>query len=176
MHPPISVLIILALSCAASAVFFTKASDNDYPRIGRSNFFTSGNGNHYPRIGRRETSRAQILLPGLEFNDLAMADKRGVFTQGPHGSYPRVGRTSGGRRRGDDYASERKEMSENLEGERVYEIEGNNVGHGGVIDSWHSSVPLEIMFELFDSDSDGKLSKEEFVSGLSRYPQHRSLY
>ncbi|BFZ22816.1 hypothetical protein BsWGS_25855 [Bradybaena similaris] len=173
------IFIVLAVCGCACAVFYTKSTDNDYPRIGRRAFYTAGSGIHYPRIGRRNAAASQLLLPGLEFSETPVFDKRGVFTQSAHGSYPRVGRGSEESASSEEYVNERG----NKFLERIADIkeemeESNGRIKGGsskLDDSRNVHLPLEIMFTAFDVDSDGKLSKGEFSSGLSKYRQQASV-
>uniref|UniRef100_A0A0B7ABG0 EF-hand domain-containing protein n=1 Tax=Arion vulgaris TaxID=1028688 RepID=A0A0B7ABG0_9EUPU len=171
MHQPNYAIIILALTGTACAVFYTKSADNDYPRIGRRSFYTSGNPNHYPRIGRRDASNSQLLLPGLEFTDLTSLDKRGVFTQSAHGSYPRVGRGSEESASSEEYVNEsRKKLLERIAGiKEAIEDGTSSEGSSGQDDREHFKSSLNIMFKAFDVDSNGKLSKEEFTSGMNKY-------
>lgn len=96
-----TVWLICVLAGTSCAVFYTKSTDNDYPRIGRRSFFTGGGtSSFYPRVGR---SRLLIATSGNTNDDitsggqaydgdfLSLINKRGIFTSGDQG-FPRVGR------------------------------------------------------------------------------------
>ncbi|CAG5131639.1 unnamed protein product [Candidula unifasciata] len=178
MYQLTHIFLMLAVSGCACAVFYTKSTDNDYPRIGRRTFYTTGSGIHYPRIGRRDAAGSQLLLPGVDFSDMATFEKRGVFTQSAHGSYPRVGRGSEESASGEDYLNERgNKFLARIAGfkDDIEESSRSKGDNSKQEDSSSGNSPLDIMFTAFDVDSDGKLSKEEFSSGLRKYRQQTTV-
>ena len=97
MQELMAVWLICVLAGTSCAVFYTKSSDNDYPRIGRRAFFTGGvKGSNYPRIGRSSPGfGTDDVMSGYGGHFLSQS-KRGLFTAGDRG-FPRIGRGEGGR-------------------------------------------------------------------------------
>nr|Q25077.1 RecName: Full=HCS2 neuropeptides; AltName: Full=CNP neuropeptides; AltName: Full=Command neuron-specific peptides; Contains: RecName: Full=Peptide CNP1; AltName: Full=CNP1; Contains: RecName: Full=Peptide CNP2; AltName: Full=CNP2; AltName: Full=DYPRLamide; Contains: RecName: Full=Peptide CNP3; AltName: Full=CNP3; Contains: RecName: Full=Peptide CNP4; AltName: Full=CNP4; Flags: Precursor [Helix lucorum]CAA63082.1 neuropeptide precursor [Helix lucorum] len=172
MQHQIRALLLFLLSGSACAMFYPRPKD--YPRLGKRSFFTTVNGNHYPRIGRRDATGSSLVLPEADYTDLGDLTKRGVFTQGAHGSYPRVGR--GGAVLSRDYLNERSKNLEKMSGDKDDDLEVDNGDGSRRLQAGHSGIPLEILFIAYDSDNDGKLSKEEFVTGLAQYQMQCPLY
>lgn len=160
------------LSGSACAMFYPRPKDNT--GLGKRSFFTSANGNHYPRIGRRDASGTSLLLPDTDYTDLGDFIKRGVFTQGPHGSYPRVGRS--GIFLSKDYMNEGNKNLEKVIGDKDDAVEMENGDASRRTQVGNSGIPLDILFIAYDSDNDGKLSKDEFLSGLSQYQRQCPPY
>ncbi|BFZ06523.1 hypothetical protein BsWGS_09562 [Bradybaena similaris] len=171
MHHQIRALLLFLLSGSACAMFYPRPKG--YPRLDKRSFFTTVNGNHYPRIGRRDASGTSVLLSEADLADLSDLTKRGVFTQGAHGTYPRVGRNGVAFSR--NFLNDMNKNVEKVSGEKD-DLEVDTADGSRRIQAGHSGIPLDVMFIAYDSDNDGKLSKEEFVSGLSQYQLACPLY
>nr|NP_001191504.1 pleurin precursor [Aplysia californica]AAK56547.1 neuropeptide precursor [Aplysia californica] len=184
-HVSSSLLALCILTGSACAMFYTKGSDSDYPRIGRRSFYTTGNGNHYPRIGRRDSPGAaagtDILYPSAasgfsDFPASASAAKRGIFTQSAYGSYPRVGRRS---QAGDDGSQEGLQTARSKIFQKITGLDGpveEELGDGSAerLEA-DNQIGLELMFLAFDLDGDQALSKSEFKSGMEKFRRHNPL-
>ncbi|KAK7093050.1 HCS2 neuropeptides-like isoform X2 [Littorina saxatilis] len=155
MQELMAIWLICVLAGSSCAVFYTKSTDNDYPRVGRRAFFTRGDkGSSYPRIGRSSPSapfQTDDAMSGYGDDHFRSLLKRGIYTIS--GGYPRVGRSEQG-----------QELSAASLGSSA---KAQDVV-GGPSEERQYELPLGLMFFEFDKNGDKTLTREEFVEGMSR--------
>ncbi|KAK0067631.1 hypothetical protein Bpfe_003138 [Biomphalaria pfeifferi] len=134
------------------------------PRLGRRNLdsdkrgvFTQANGG-YIRMGKR---------------DDPWNDKRGVFTQGQIGS-PRIGRQGASDIWSDGVNQVLQKMAEFKEDNDEEKAGQGQMDVGNDVLLQPTSIPY--LFIEMDTDNDGKLSKEEFVSGIQIVKSQTSYF
>ncbi|KAH9508497.1 hypothetical protein Btru_055359 [Bulinus truncatus] len=133
---------------------FTQGSAG-IPRLGRRDLllgdkrglFTQGSAG-YPRLGKREE---------------VWYDKKGVFTQGSSG-YPRIGRQSLADAWNDSTNLAYQKGEESKDDADEEKEQGQGADSGDDVKSLPSS--LQFIFIEMDADNDGKLSKDEFLTGM----------
>lgn len=153
-----AVWLLCVLAGTSCAVFYTKSTDNDYPRIGRRAFFTGTAGSGYPRIGRSGGLDLSEPTPNDVMTDFF--EKRGIFTQGGHG-FPRIGRAGS-----DDNSVAHATGTSSAAAAAVASIERASIVESEEAEPFE--MPLGLLFFEFDKNGDKTLSREEFVSGMAR--------
>ena len=138
-----AVWLVCVLAGTSCAVFYTKSSDNDYPRMGRRAFFTGGvKGSNYPRIGRSSPGfGADDVMSGYDSHFLSPS-KRGIFTAGDRG-FPRIGR-GGARRLGSHELSAAAAVVTSVEAPDVL----------GSEEQTRFELPVGLLFFEFDKDGE----------------------
>ncbi|KAK7463297.1 hypothetical protein BaRGS_00038135, partial [Batillaria attramentaria] len=167
MQELMAVWLLCVLAGTSCAVFYTKSTDNDYPRIGRRAFFTGTAGSGYPRIGR---SSIDLIDPSDVISDLYLTsnnNKRGIFTQGGHG-FPRIGRAGS-----DMGAAHAPGMSSAAAEAAVSSVERSEVAESEEVEQFE--MPLGVLFFEFDKNGDKTLSREEFATGMRRAREEGTL-
>ncbi|XP_059173934.1 LOW QUALITY PROTEIN: HCS2 neuropeptides-like [Physella acuta] len=158
MYSIMNVFLLTVMTGSSWAVFYYQNAGPDYPRLGKRAYYSGDK--LYPRLGRRDAPPGQTLFPATALSDLPQEDKRGVFTKTAYG-YPRTGRRSAESME-DSLNDSRSQILEKIA--LIEEDEARNKAQEG-----QGSESLDILFLELDSDNDGKITKDEFTTGMSRY-------